>query len=139
MIQINPSEPLMRASLLIFPVLLTACATPREACIAEVTREVRVLDALIAETRANLARGFAVEERQEIDTRRTFCIGRNEDGSTFQFRCEETETVTREVPVAIDLNAERAKLESLEQRQAQNRINAQSGIAQCEARFPAES
>lgn len=126
----------MRAALLLVPLLLTACATPREACLDEVNREVRVLDALIGETRANLSRGFALEERQEIRTRRTFCTGKNEDGSTFRFRCEETDTVTRNVPVAIDLNAERAKLTSLEQRQMQNISNAQAGIAQCIARFP---
>ncbi|MEL6640412.1 MAG: hypothetical protein AAFP98_03710 [Pseudomonadota bacterium] len=128
----------MRATLLIIPVILTACATPREACLAEVTREVRVLDGLIAETRANLSRGFAVEERQEVRTRNTFCTGRNDDGTTFRFRCEETDTVTRRVPIAIDLDAERAKLESLERRQAQNRVNADAGIAQCQAQFPAE-
>ena len=126
----------MRAALFIVPLLLTACATPREACLNDVNREVRVLDALIGVTRGNLSRGFAVEERQEIRTRRTFCIGTNEDGSKFRFRCEETETKTRNVPVAIDLDAERAKLVSLEQRQMQNISNAQSGITQCIARFP---
>lgn len=126
----------MRAALFIVPLLLTACATPREACLNDVNREVRVLDALIGVTRANLSRGFAIEERQEIQTRRTFCTGTNEDGSRFRFRCEETETRTRSVPVAIDLNAEQAKLTSLEQRQMQNISNTQSGIAQCIARFP---
>lgn len=126
----------MRAALLIVPILLTACATPREACLDEVNREVRILDKLISETQANLTRGFAVEERQEVRTRRTFCTGKNEDGSTFRFRCEETDTVTRTTPVAIDLNAERAKLTSLEQRQMQNISNAQAGIAQCLTRFP---
>lgn len=129
----------MRASLLIFPLLLTACATPREACLAEVTRETRIVESLIAETRANLARGFAIVERQEIRTRRSFCTGRSEDGTIFRFRCEKTDTVTVEIPVAIDLNAERAKLVSLEQRQEQNIINMQAGIAQCNARFPAQS
>jgi len=129
----------MRATLLIFPVLLTACATPREACLNDATREVRIMDRLIATTRGNLNRGFAIEERQEVTTRTTFCTGTNQDGSTFRFRCEETDTVTREIPVAIDLDAERAKLESLEERQRQNRINAESGIAQCERQFPAES
>lgn len=129
----------MRATLLIFPILLSACATPREACIAQVTQETRVLDALIVETRGNLERGFAIDEQEDIRTRRTFCTGRNEDGTTFRFRCEETDTVTVKVPVAIDLNAERAKLESLLQRQQQNQANAQAGIAQCQARFPAES
>lgn len=129
----------MRATLLIFPILLTACATPRESCLRDATQEVRVMERLIAVTRGNLDRGFAIEERQDVRTRRTFCTGQNEDGSTFRFRCEETDTVTVEVPVAIDLNAEREKLASLEERQRQNRINAQSGIAQCEARFPPES
>lgn len=127
----------MRIVLLFAPLLvLAACATPREACLDEVNREVRVLDHLIGVTRANLARGFAVEERQEIRTRRTFCTGRNEDGSQFRFRCEETDNVTKNIPIAIDLNAERAKLVSLEQRQRQNISNAQAGIAQCIARFP---
>jgi hypothetical protein len=129
----------MRASLLIIPILLTACATPREACLADATKEVRVLDQLITVTRGNLARGFALESRQVVKTRRTFCTGRNEDGTTFRFRCDETDTVTRQFPVAIDLNAERAKLTSLEERQQQNRINSQAGIAQCEAQFPAGS
>lgn len=126
----------MRAALFIVPLLLTACATPREACLDEVNREVRVLDKLIEQTQGNLSRGFAVEERQELRTRRTFCTGKNEDGSTFRFRCEETDTVTRTIPVAIDLNAERAKLASLEQRQRQNISNAEAGIAQCIARYP---
>lgn len=129
----------MRATLLIFPLLLSACATPREACIAQVTQETRVLEGLITETRGNLTRGFAIRTEDRLETKRTFCTGRNEDGSTFRFRCDETEAVSVDVPVAIDLNAERAKLESLLQRQQQNVANAQTGIAQCQARFPAES
>ncbi len=126
----------MRAALLIVPLLLTACATPREACLDEVNREVRILDKLIAETQGNLERGFALEERQEVRTRRSTCSGRDSEGVEIRIRCEKTSTFTRTVPVAIDLNAERAKLTSLEQRQMQNISNAQAGIAQCNARFP---
>ena len=126
----------MRAALLIVPLLLTACATPREACLNEVNREVRILDRLIAETQGNLERGFALEKRQEVRTRRSTCRGRNSEGETFRIRCQKTRTFTRTIPVAIDLNAERAKLTSLEQRQLQNISNAQAGIAQCIARFP---
>lgn len=129
----------MRLTLLMLPLVVTACATEQESCIADVTREVRVLDSLIAETRGNLARGYALTERQDVITLRGTCTGRNSDGTTFTFGCDETETATREVPVAIDLNAERTKLESLEQRQAQNRINAQAGVAQCRAQFPEET
>ena len=129
----------MRATLLIFPFLLTACATPREACIADVTRDARVLDKLIVETRGNLARGFAITEQQDLRTRRTTCSGEDEEGNEVRIACDETEVVTRDVPVAIDLDAERAKLASLEEPQRQNQINAKAAIAQCEARLPAES
>lgn len=128
----------MRSTLIIIPLVLTAaCSSPQERCISGVTQEVRVLDQLIAETRGNLSRGFALDAQQEVRTRRSTCTGRNEDGTAFKFRCDKTDTITRNVPVAIDLNAEREKLTSLEQRQAQNRINAASGIAQCQAQFPA--
>lgn len=127
----------MRAALLIVPLLLTACATPREACLIDVNKEVRIINNLIAETQANLERGFALEQRQRIRTRRSTCRGSNSDGSRFRYRCEKVDTITRTFPVAIDLNAEREKLASLEERQLQNLSNAQAGVAQCLARFPA--
>ena len=61
----------------------------------------------------------------------TTCAGTNEDGSTFTFACEETRTVEREVPVAIDLNAEQAKLDSLLERQSQLRSSTDAAIQQC--------
>jgi hypothetical protein len=39
-------------------------------------------------------------------------------------------------PVAIDLNAERAKLNSLKQRRAQQERAAQAALLQCQAQFP---
>jgi len=104
-------------------ILLTACATPREACIANANRDGRVLNTLISQTQANLNRGFAISERQEVRVR-------------FEVACEKTDTVTVRDAVAIDLVAERAKLESLLERQRQNRINAQSAVEQCIAVHP---
>lgn len=115
---------------------LAACATPREACISAVSRDARVLDGLIAETRANLSRGYAIAERQEVRTVRSTCQGRNPDGTRFRFACPETVTTAVQEPVAIDLDAERAKLASLEQRQAQNAANQAEDIRQCVARHP---
>lgn len=126
----------MRHVLFALPVLLVACATPQESCVNNASRDLRVLTGLIAETRGNLQRGFALVERQEFRTVRTTCKGENEDGSTFLFRCEKAKTVTRRLPVAIDLNAERAKLQSLEERQRQMQVNLQGAIAQCQAQFP---
>ncbi|MEO1637819.1 MAG: hypothetical protein AAFU41_01060 [Pseudomonadota bacterium] len=127
----------MRAATIILPLaLLAACATPREQCIDNVTRDTRVLASLINETRGNLARGYAIEERQEVRTLRRTCQGRNEDGTTFAFRCDDTETFTTRVPVAIDLNAEQAKLESLEERFAVTQAASNQAVAQCIATNP---
>ena len=127
----------MRPALFILPlVLLAACATPREQCISQVTKDARIQSSLINEVRANIARGYALEQQQEIRTVRRTCVGRNEDGTTFTFRCEETDTVTVNVPVAIDLDAERAKLVSLEKRYAETQAAANQAVAQCIALNP---
>ncbi len=127
----------MRPALVILPlVALAACATPRESCINNVTRESRVLESLISETRGNLSRGYALEEEQRVRTLRRTCEGQTESGEEFSYRCDRTRTIETTRPVAIDLDAERAKLASLEQRQAQNRENVDQAIAQCIAAYP---
>jgi len=115
---------------------LAACSTPQERCISGANRDLRVINGLITETRGNLARGFAIREVQDVVTFDTTCEGVNEDGVEFTVDCEEVETVTRREPVAIDLNAERAKLISLEERQLQLQANQASIVAQCRAQFP---
>ncbi|MGJ8586755.1 MAG: hypothetical protein ACSHXW_01255 [Yoonia sp.] len=137
MIQNKTGDSSMRLALFMLPLaVLTACATPREQCISQVTRDTRILSSLINETRANLARGYALEERQEVRTVRETCRGRNEDGTTFTFRCDETDTFTITVPVAIDLNAERAKLASLEERFTQSQAASNQAVLQCIAQNP---
>lgn len=127
----------MRHVLMIVPLLaLAACATPREQCISNVTRDARVLATLISETQGNLARGYALEQQQELRTVRTLCRGRDAQGNSFSFACNESETINTTVPVAIDLNAERAKLASLQERQAQAQAAADRGVAQCIAVHP---
>ena len=115
---------------------LSACATPREACINQARSGVSTLERLAAETRTNIARGYALETRQEVRTVRDTCTGRNEDGTSFTFSCEEVETRDRDVPVAIDLNAERAKLNSLEERIAAERRALNPRIEACIAAHP---
>jgi hypothetical protein len=127
----------MRAALIIFPILaLAACATPRETCISQSTRDLQIMSSLINETQGNIARGFALAERQEVRTLSRICRGRNADGSSFAFPCDETETFTRTEPVAIDLNAEQAKLNSLIARQAQMRTTTDQAVLQCIALHP---
>jgi hypothetical protein len=127
----------MRPALIILPlVALAACATPREQCIADATRDTRILSSLINETQANLSRGYALEERQDVRTRTRFCRGENSDGTTFKYPCNETETFTTTQPVAIDLSAEQAKLRSLEERFASTQVISNQVVLQCIAIHP---
>lgn len=127
----------MRPALIILPLMaLTACATPREQCISDVTRDTRVLSSLISQTQGNLSRGYALEERQDVRTRYRRCRGENDDGTIFTFPCNKTETYTTSIPVAIDLNAERAKLQSLEEQFTVTQASANQAVAQCIAIHP---
>lgn len=127
----------MKKTLLFLPlVAVAACSTPREQCIAGANRPVATLDRLIAETRGNVQRGFALAEVQDVRVLRTTCEGTNADGSTFRFPCEETETVNREVPVTINIAEERVKLAQLEDRRAQTARAAQAQVQQCIAVHP---
>ena len=126
----------MRRALLLLPLLAAACASPQEQCISQVTRDLRVIGGLVNETQGNLARGYAIQQVSEEQVVRRTCTGKNEDGSTFTFPGDNTTTVTRDVPVAIDLNAEQAKLNSLLERQSQLERSSQAAIQQCAVAYP---
>lgn len=117
--------------------LLAACATPREACLANVGSDLRVVDKLVAQTRANIARGFAIETRQKVREVKSTCETELPDGTAVRTTCEKLDVRDIQTPVAIDLNAERAKLASLEERQRQMQIAADAARQQCIAANPA--
>lgn len=128
----------MTKALLLLPLALTvaACATPRERCLNDANRELRVMASLIQETQENLARGYALDTRQEVTTIEKTCNVRQEDGSVLRTPCPEVITTDYQVPVAIDLNAEEAKLQSLLQRQTQMLAASQAAAQQCIATYP---
>ena len=121
--------------LLLLP--LAACATPEQQCRNDATRDLRVLDDLIVETRTNVTRGYAIEE--EVVPRATFnaCFGNGFYGYGYggvSF-CSGTSTSIRRTPVAIDIEAERRKLAGLEQSRTQAASRAQSALASCQVQF----
>jgi hypothetical protein len=127
----------MRKILVLLPLLaLVACATPREACINDATRELRTVDQLIAQTQGNINRGYAIAEVQDVRTIRTRCTGTNPDGTTFTFPCQQTETVDRQQPVTIDIAAERAKLAQLRQQKTALERQSQATVQACIAAHP---
>ncbi|MFN3937597.1 MAG: hypothetical protein ACK4KW_08455 [Gemmobacter sp.] len=117
--------------------LLSACGTPQEQCIAAVTRDLTVLDRLIAETGRNLSRGYAVETFEVSDFRYVPCrIGTDAAGNPVWSRCLEDFSRTATRPVAIDLDAERRKLASMQRKRAELARAAGPAIAECRARYP---
>ena len=135
----------MKRLLLFSFVLLAACGTPQEQCIASGTRELRTVEKLIVETEGNLKRGYALEEK--VIRFRTFSPCRMPPPPPPQpgapppppppvQMCPDTieQTVTR--PRAIDLEAEARKLEQLKAKRAELLRLAQPVIAQCKAEYP---
>ena len=53
--------------------LLAACATPLERCIASATKELRVVSGLIASTQANINRGYAIVSENYFVTEEQVC------------------------------------------------------------------
>jgi len=109
-----------RAALLMLPLLaLAACGTPQEQCQRYVSRQVKTLDGLIAQTRADLARGYSY--RTELrDDNFDFGFGYCSYGYPGIGWCMDNrrpDTVRRAVP--IDPEAEQRKLDLLLDRRQQ--------------------
>ena len=111
---------------------LAACATPFEQCVSNATKDIRVLNRLITVTQGNLTRGYAIEERPTLENENQVCG--EIDGEPVY--CEVAVAGTKKVPVAIDLVAEAAKLDSLLARRAKMSSYAEKVVAQCGALYP---
>ncbi len=129
----------MRRLLIIAPLaLLTACGTPQEQCIGRVTRDIRVLDRLIVETRTNVGRGYAMEEFTVVLPQWERCPQQlDSEGRPLPPQmCLEDRVETRTRPVAIDIEAEKAKLNSMLDKRDQLTREAEGAIAQCRVQYP---
>lgn len=126
----------MRRFVFVLPLLAAACATPREACISQASGDLRTLNLLISETQSNIARGFTYEVQQEIVTVKSTCEMTDKDGKTFSYPCDEVQTIDHRVPIAIDLNVEKAKLSSMLAQQKILQREVETAIQQCIAVHP---
>jgi hypothetical protein len=128
---------MMKKTLILLPLLaIAACSTPREQCISNANGQLRTLDRLIDVASGNVQRGFALAEVQDVRVLRTTCQGTNEDGSTFRFPCEETETFTRREPVSINIVEERVKLAQLQDQRDSAAHDVAAQTQQCIAIHP---
>ena len=127
----------MKKTLILLPLLaIAACSTPREQCISNANGQLRTLNRLIDVASGNVQRGFALAEVQDVRVLRTTCQGTNEDGSTFRFPCEETETFTRREPVSINIVEERVKLAQLQDQRDSAARDVAARTQQCIAIHP---
>jgi len=117
----------------LFALALAGCATPQERCIRDATRDLRTVNALIAESEATIDRGYAlVEEQRLVSVGFGYCIGGH--GRVGYRFCGETYTTTVRRPVAVDLDVERRKLAGLRGKAAELEREAGPAVAQCQAR-----
>ncbi len=121
----------MRISAVFSLLVLTACATPEQACIKRATKELAIIDRLIAETEENLARGYAIRQESEPALRLVLCTSPDDN---FHF-CTEPGVRIVKSPVAIDPLAERRKLETLRRKRQEALAQARAGIRACRARY----
>lgn len=115
---------------------LTGCESFQAQCIRLASHDVIVLDRLIAESQANLARGYALVDT--VVTLSVFrpCYRRPEMGGFGPDMCEDEVDQTVSKPVAIDLKAEAAKLASMQAKRAQIARQLAPALAECQARYP---
>jgi hypothetical protein len=120
---------------------LAACGTPQERCISAATRELRTVERLLAQTDANLARGYAYEEREITRTEWVICgydpvpPGDAKKAPRPRYCLDDvTDTVRR--AVAIDPAVEQRKRDSLMAKRNELRARAEAEIDACRATYP---
>lgn len=114
---------------------LAGCATPQQTCIAAATRDLGLLDQRIAETRATLARGHAVDREEVIRTRTVLCRSGDEDGPVFDL-CEVEYAHLDIRPRAVDLAAERRNLAAMVAQRTGVERAASAAAQRCRAIHP---
>lgn len=124
--------------LVAFGLGLAGCGTPQQQCIGSVTRDLRVVDQFIAETQGNLQRGYAYATATRAVPKYVDCTPdptANRPNPRLRTCLVSTEQ-TYSQPVAIDLDAEAAKLASLQAKRQQLAQAASPAILACQQQYP---
>jgi hypothetical protein len=127
----------MRAAfVLLLPAALAACQTTQERCEARAVQDLRVVNALIAETEATIRRGYAIEEVQTTRPVATFCWGGYGGGWDDNWGgaggiCWGNQVFTTDEAVAVNLDEQRATLRSLQAKRSELEVEARAELAAC--------
>ena len=115
--------------------VLAACSTPKEDCLNEALRDLRVVQTLIVESEETIRRGYAFQSETRAIQSLQFCLGTRSHRAGLGF-CNQVIPITKQTPVAVNLDEERAKLRSLKNKEIQLRKESLRQQATCEAEFP---
>lgn len=137
---------------------LAACSTPQQRCISDATRDLNVVNGLITRIEGDLARGYGLADKQVVSTVWRPCHfyrppmplpppgpgpgpgGHRPPPPPMPFMgpdmCTDDVVQTVQVPVAIDVQAERQQLAELRRKQAELSRAAGPAVAQCKAQYP---
>ena len=128
----------MKSRWLMLLIPLVACGTPQEQCIGAATRDMRVVDRLIVEVKGNLDRGYAFETVTVYSPEWQDCTpaATKANPNPEPKLCFEDVPQTMRKAAAIDLNAEAAKLKSLQQKREQQAKANAGAVSACRAKFP---
>lgn len=112
--------------------LLAACATPYERCLAPATNQLRTVENLIARTEVDIARGFTMQRRDVLTYEFFPCRDDEYRGGL----CRVPVVTQTAEPVAIDREVEAGKLATLRERRFELRAALPRLEASCRAQFP---
>ena len=125
------------AAVTVLLLLLGACSTPRDRCIAAATDSYESVAFVILDLRQTIARGYALHRERVPYTIHETCYRTDSyTGDLVPYSCPSTAYRTTTTPVAVDIDEERRKLADYEQLLPKVRAEAAAGVAQCERPFP---
>lgn len=129
----------MKKVLILPLLLLAACASPRDTCMRDAVKDLRIVQALIADTQATIDRGYAIQTETRTVIYTNFCVGTGigNDGR-FSF-CNYPQPVTTKKPVAVDLEQEKLKLRSLKTKEAELKRESLLKQQRCALEFPKQT
>ncbi|SFR36998.1 hypothetical protein [Litoreibacter janthinus] len=129
----------MKKVLILPLLLLTGCASPLETCKQDAVKDLRIVQALIADTQATIDRGYAIQTETRTVIYTNFCVGSGvgNDGR-FSF-CNYPQPVTTKKPVAVDLEVEKRKLRSLKAKETELKRESLLKQQRCELELTAST
>ncbi len=129
--------PMVRFLIPVSILALAACSDPKTVCQQEATKDLGIVQALIADTQATIDRGYAIQTKERTVIYTDFCFGTGLHNGGFRF-CNRAQPVVSRTPVAVDLNDERRKLRSLKQKESELKKRSLTALQQCEQAYPSQ-